>query len=325
MVLYGLIPGGDFGVAIILFTIIVRLLMWPLVKKQLHQVKAMRKLQPELARIKKKAKGNRQVEGMMMLELYKKHNVNPFRTIGILLIQLPIFIGLYHVIQIFTIHREDIAKFTYSALDHWTPVQQLVDDPNSFNEYLFGVVDLTQHAISTTGFSPFLIVLAVGAGFLQYISSKQTMPQQDSKKGLRQVMAEAAEGKQADQAEINAIVMQKMVKFLPIMMTVIMLSLPGAIALYYAVSTAVAVLQQHILLKQDEEELEELADEAEEAANKKKSAKKRAAEAQKAEIVAEPAAAATKKPKPAKKKKKPAQKATVRVVAKSSDKKGKKA
>lgn len=316
MALYGLIPGGDFGIAVIIFTIIVRLLMWPLIKKQLHQVKAMRKLQPELVRIKKKAKGNRQLEGMMMLELYKKYNVNPFRTIGILLVQLPIFIGLYHVIQIFTLHRDELAKFSYWFLEQWQPVAHLIQYPNTFNQNLFGVVDLTQHAISSNGVSPFLIFLAVAAGSLQYISSKQTMPQTQpsEKKGLRQIMAEATEGKQADQSEINAVVMQKMVKFLPIFMTGIMLTLPGAIALYYAVSTAVAVLQQHILLQRDEEEMEEIADIADEATKlAEKKAKAREAKAQHAEVVATV-------PEKKSKKKKQAQKANVRVVAKASKK-----
>lgn len=95
--IYSIVPFADFGVAIIIFTIIIRFALWPLVVKQLHQVKAMRKLQPELARIKKAAKGNRQLEGMQMLELYKKHEVKPFRSILILLIQLPIFIALFQV------------------------------------------------------------------------------------------------------------------------------------------------------------------------------------------------------------------------------------
>jgi YidC/Oxa1 family membrane protein insertase len=103
--LYSLIPGGDFGISLIIFTILVRFALFPLVKRQLHQTQAMKKLQPELAKIKKAAKGNKQVEGVQMLELYKKHGVSPFRSIGILLIQLPIFIALYHVIQIFTLHR----------------------------------------------------------------------------------------------------------------------------------------------------------------------------------------------------------------------------
>lgn len=324
MVLYGLIPGGDFGVAVILFTILIRLLMWPLVKKQLHQVKVMRKIQPELVKIKKQAKGNRQMEGMLQLELYKKHSVNPFRTIGILLIQLPIFIGLYHVIQIFTQHRDEILKFIYPILKDWQPVASLITNPDTFNQHLLGIVDLTKHAVNfgTGEFSPFLIFLAVASGLLQYASTKQTMPQTDTKKGLRQVMAEAAEGKQADQAEINAVMMQKMVKFMPVMMTFIMLSLPGAIALYYAVSTAVAVLQQHILLKRDEEEMEEIADIANEAVkDANKQAKQRESKAKKAEIVS--ASPGKKITKTKSSKKKPTQKATVRVVAKSS-KKGKK-
>ena len=318
MAIYGLIPGGDFGIAVIIFTIIIRLLMWPLIKKQLHQVKAMRKLQPELLRLKKKAKGNRQLEGMMMMELYKKHNVNPFRTIGILLIQLPIFIGLYHVIQIFTLHRDELAKFTYWFLEQWQPVAHLIQYPDTFNQNLFGIVDLTKHAINinTGEVSIFLIFLAVASGVLQYISSKQTMPQQQTsgKKGLRQLMAEAADGKQADQSEINAVVMQKMIKVLPVVMTFVMLTLPGAIALYYAVSTAVAVLQQHILLQRDEEEMEEIADIADEATkDAEKIAKAREAKAQKAAVIAST-------PAKAKKSKKKPQKASVRVVAKSTKK-----
>lgn len=260
--LYSIIPGGDFGVSLIIFTIFVRFALYPLVKKQLHQTQAMKKLQPELARIKREAKGNRQLEGMQMMELYKKHGVNPFRSIGILLIQLPIFIALYHVIQIFTLHRDQIAKFSYSFMENIEPVKLLIAEPNNFNEKLLGVVDLTKAAITTSGVDWILVGLAIVAAATQYVMSKQTMPHSESQKGLRQVMAEAAEGKQADQAEMNAIVMNKMIKVLPFMMFFIMISVPGALALYYAVSNIVAMMQQGYLLKQDEEELEELADSA---------------------------------------------------------------
>src|SRR4051812_49303057 len=99
--------------------------MYPLVKKQLHQTQAMKKLQPQLAKIKAKTKGNKQQESMQMLELYKKNGVSPFRSIGILLIQLPIFIALYRVIQIFTMHRDEIGKFTYDFLENVTPIKHL--------------------------------------------------------------------------------------------------------------------------------------------------------------------------------------------------------
>lgn len=274
--LYSLIPGGDFGIALILFTILIRFALWPLVKKQLHQVKAMRKLQPHLAKIKKETKGNKQMQSMQMMELYKQHGVSPFRSIGILLIQLPIFIALYQVIQIFTLHRDEIGKFTYDFLENIGPIKELINHPESFNENLLGFVNLTQHAIMTNPFAinVFLIIIAAGAAVTQYLMSKQTSPQQPTNKRFRDIMRDAADGKQADQSEMNAVVMGKMIKFLPFMMFFIMISLPGALALYYAVSNLVAVVQQHKILKQDSEELVEIAKE-EPVQHKKATAKAR--------------------------------------------------
>src|ERR1700759_4235860 len=83
VLIYALIPGHNFGMAIIIFTVIVRLLMWPLVKKQLHQAKLMRQLQPELKRIKAETKGDRQKESMMVMELYKERGINPFSSLGL--------------------------------------------------------------------------------------------------------------------------------------------------------------------------------------------------------------------------------------------------
>lgn len=273
--LYSIIPGGDFGVSLIIFTVLVRFAMYPLVKKQLHQTKMMKKLQPELAQIKKRAKGNKQLEGMQMLELYKKHGVSPFRSIGILLVQFPIFIALYYVIQIFTVHRDQIAKFTYDFMEGIGPIKHLIEKPNEFNEKLLGLVDLTKAAISQGHVDIILIVLAVAAAGTQYIMSKQTMPQSQGKKRLRDIMSEAADGKQADQSEMNAVVMGKMMKVLPIFMFFIMISVPGALALYYAVSNLVAVAQQSYLLKQDEEELEAIAEEPVRKPAKKATAKAR--------------------------------------------------
>lgn len=283
--LYAIIPGGDFGVSIILFTILLRFALYPLVKKQLHQTKAMRKMQPELKRIKAQAKGNKQLQGMQTMELYKKHGVNPFGTIGILLIQLPIFIALYHVIQIFTSQRDRVEQFTYGFLENIPAVQNIIQNPEQFNEKLFGIIDLTQRAFNESGIDVFLIALAVIAAVTQYIMSKQTMPHEESKKRLRDILSEASEGKDADQSEINAVVMTKMMKVLPFFMLFIMLSLPGALALYYATSNIVAVIQQHFILKQDEGELGELAQEGQKKQPRKKAtAKARAKQASEATV-----------------------------------------
>src|ERR1700759_3390013 len=99
VIIYALIPGHNFGLAIIIFTIIVRLLMWPLVKKQIRQAKSMRELQPELKKIKVAAKGDKQKESAMTMELYKERGVNPFASLGIVIVQLPIIIGLYSSVK----------------------------------------------------------------------------------------------------------------------------------------------------------------------------------------------------------------------------------
>lgn len=287
-VLYSIMPGGDFGIAIIIFTIIIRLLMWPLVKKQLHQAKAMQKIQPEMAKIKAQSKGDKQKESMLMMDLYKKHEVNPFSSIGVLFIQLPIFIALFSVIRIFTMERGQIASFTYDFLKGIGPIKDLIANPKIFNNFFLGFLDLTKVA----NFSKpqlqdiFLLLLAVGAALTQYIMTKQTMPKQKSQKKLRDLMNETADGKKANQAEMNAAMMGKMTKFMPIMMFFIMIRMYGAVALYYTVSNLVAMLQQRHILKNETKELTEKADEEPvKTPGKKATAKARAKLSKEATIV----------------------------------------
>lgn len=307
--IYGILPGSDFGVALIIFTIIVRLAMWPLVKKQLHQTKVMRSIQPELKKIKAKAKGNRQVEAQLMMELYRERGVSPFGSIGLLLIQLPIFIALFRVIQIMTLHRDQIAAYTYDFLEKLGPVHAIIIDKNhQFNESLFGVINLTKHAVGSEGIYIPLLLLAGLASFLQYIQSKQTTPVPAEKRRLRDIMKESAEGKKSDQAEISAAMSQNMIKIFPFITFFVAIYLPGALVLYYAASSGVAVIQQKIVLGRDVEEMEDLADapdkknkKAKKAVTPEATAEKRASVASEAEVVADTpispeASAAKKKP-----------------------------
>lgn len=273
--LYSITPGGDFGVSLIIFTILVRCALYPLVKRQLHQTKAMKKLQPQLAKIKAETKGNKQLESSRMMDLYKEHGVNPFRSILILFIQLPIFIALYQVIQVFTYNRDRIQELTYDFMENLEPIRQIIDNPSQFNEKLFGVIDLTATAIGSGAINISILAIAIIAAITQYYMSRQLMPHSENKKSFKEIMSEAAEGKQADQAEMNALIMGKMTKIFPFIMLFIMVSLPGALVLYYAVSNLVAVAQQTFILRHDEEDLEELADAAPvEKANTKKQFKK---------------------------------------------------
>ena len=294
MVIYGLWPGHDFGISLIIFTVLVRLIMWPLVKKQLHQTKVMRAIQPELKKIKVKAKGNRQVEGQLMMELYRERGVNPFSSIGLLLVQLPIFIALFRVIQIITSERDKIANYTYSFVENIKPVGDIINNPrHEFYESLLNIINLTQHALGSDGFKLGLFILAVIAAYLQYIQSKQVAPEPSSNKRLRDMFRETATGKEVDQQEMSALVTNRMIILFPVITFLVALYLPGALVLYYAASSAVAVIQQHIILNQDEEELEDIAEEeapkkASPKAVKKQTAAKRAATAKEATVVTPP-------------------------------------
>ena len=257
MAIYSLIP--DFGISIIVFTILVRLLLWPLIKKQLHQAKAMRKMQPELAKIKKQYAKNPQMRNLAMMELYKKHNISAFGSIGVLIIQLPILIAMYRVVQIFVSSRADLGKYVYDFVKNLPVANNLVNNPDQFNQNFLGIIDLTQHAVSKDGVVIGLLVLAGVAAYLQYLTSKQLSPQSDSKRKLRDILAEAGGGKEADQSEVNAIMTRKMMKFMPLMMFMVTIYLPAALALYLATASAVGYLQNHIILKQDSLEMEEVA------------------------------------------------------------------
>ena len=117
-IIYNLI--GDFGLAILIFTILVKLLMWPLTKSQLHQTKLMKKIQPELAEIRKRCNGNKQMESLQTMDLYKKHNVKPFSSILTLLIQLPIFIALYSAIRVMVMPTptDNLSNRAYSFVQY---------------------------------------------------------------------------------------------------------------------------------------------------------------------------------------------------------------
>ena len=253
--IYNLIPGHNFGLAIIIFTIIIRLLMWPLVKKQLHHAKAIRELAPEMKRIKQAAKGNRQEQSRLTMELYKERQINPFASIGIVLVQAPILIGLYFAIQRLIKTPQEIIDFSYSFI-HFGWLDHLAQNIHLFDSSLFGVVDLTRTAIGSKGtYWPALVIVALSA-IVQFVQSKQLMPTAKDARSLRTIMSEAGQGKQADQSEVTAAVGRGTLFIIPFFVFVIGLNFAAALPLYWLVSSSVALIQQSKILKQDVAEAE---------------------------------------------------------------------
>lgn len=253
--IYALLPGHNFGLALIIFTIVVRLLLYPLVKKQLHQVKVMRKIQPELKKIKAEAKGDRQKESLMTMALYKEYGVNPFSTIGVLLLQLPILIGLYSGLMKIVKDPNSLITFAYEPIQNMAWMQHLAHNIHAFDETLFGIVDLTRSANGPNGvYWPALIIVALSA-IIQFFQSKQLTPSDKEARKLRDILKAAGEGKQADQSEVNASISRTTVYFLPAMVFIFTIGLASALSLYWLVGGLVAYIQQYLILRDDKEEL----------------------------------------------------------------------
>lgn len=89
---------NSYGVTIILFTLIIKLLLYPLTAKQTKSMKAMQDLQPEMDKIKKKYKDDKEKQQEAMMDLYKEHNVNPAAGCLPMIFQLAILIPLYRAI-----------------------------------------------------------------------------------------------------------------------------------------------------------------------------------------------------------------------------------
>ena len=259
VLIYAILPGHNFGLALIIFTILFRLLLWPLVKKQLHQAKAMRKLQPELARIKKETKGNKQKEGQLIMELYKEHGVSPIGTLPIFGIQIVILLGLYSGLDKIIANQQALITFSYSWVRNLSWMKHLATNVHLFDNTLFGIVNLNQSALSHSIYWPAMIIVILSAAS-QYFQSKQLMPTSSTQKGLRQIMKDAGKGKQADQSEVSAAVGKSTQYLLPIMIFIFTVGLASALSLYWFMSGLVAYLQQAYILKKDEDEMEELAD-----------------------------------------------------------------
>ena len=282
---------GDFGLAIILFTIIVKFLMWPLVKRQLHQTKLMRKIQPELAEIKKNCKGNRQLESIQMMDLYKRYNIKPFRSVLTLLIQLPIYVSLFMAINAMvrpqlttgnTCGNTNVSRCAYAPVRSLDRVEEIVNKQNDyfaqaeakaedpevpaptydFSPKLFGLVDLNARAGFNSVSSIIVMLFAILSAFGQWYITRQQMPSDKSKKSrsFRQLMKEAANGKEPDQSELNNMVSGQMSFMMPLMMLMIMINLPGAIVFYYLSSNIVTIIQQKIVLRRAFDDMDNEAD-----------------------------------------------------------------
>lgn len=249
--IYAIIPGHNFGLAIILFTLVIRLLMWPMVKKQINQAQAMRELAPELKKIKAASKGDRQKEAAMTMELYKEREINPWASLGVMVIQIPILLALYSALRRIINNPHQVISFSYPFVHHLSWLQTVAHNISRFDNSLFGAVNLTRTAVGSSGIYWPAMIIVIGSAIAQYFVAKQLMPSSPESKGLRQILSEASSGKQADSSEMNAAVSRNMQYFIPFMVLLVSLRLAAALPLYWLVGSVIAYIQQAIILRRD--------------------------------------------------------------------------
>ena len=226
VLIYALIPGHDFGIAIIILTILIRILLWPLVNKQLYSQRALQQLAPEVAKIKIKAKGDRQLESKMLMELYKERKINPFSSLGVALIQLPLLIALFIVLRDI-VKPGEIAAITYGPIRQLPIIKDIINSNLTFNTQFLGILDLAKPSV----------IIGVLAGIAQYFQTKQLTPNTKSNDPQAKTMAAT-------------------IYIFPALTVLIALSLPAALALYWAATSALAIFQQYLVLKKDVEVME---------------------------------------------------------------------
>ena len=213
--LYNLIP--DVGVVILLITIIIKLILYPLNSSSIKSQKALSELQPKMEEIKKKYAGNQAMIGTETMKLYKENKVNPLASCLPLLIQLPVFIALYYVLQRgLTTNNFDLL---YGFVKH----------PGTLNTLTLGFFDLKNKSI----------ILAVLAGAAQFWQAKMMTRRQPPKEA-------GAGGKDES---MMTMMNKQMLYFMPFMTVLIGMSLPAGLALYWFLSTVLTALQQLLVFK----------------------------------------------------------------------------
>jgi YidC/Oxa1 family membrane protein insertase len=222
--LYGLI--GNFGIAIIILTAIIKLLLHPLNKKSIESQKNMAELQPKINELQAKYKNDKEKQASEMIKLYKEEKFNPFAGILLLFIQIPILIALYQVFQ----NGMDLGKIKEM-------LYPFINLPQAIYPYLISFQNGAK-AIEILDLSKANIYLAVLAGIAQYFQIKTATPPIPKQEGPADTMG-----------EVTTMMQKQMVYFVPLLTFFILFRLPSALGLYWIVTAIISTFEQRRLFK----------------------------------------------------------------------------
>ncbi|PJE75730.1 hypothetical protein COV04_03115 [Candidatus Uhrbacteria bacterium CG10_big_fil_rev_8_21_14_0_10_48_11] len=213
--LYNVLPGSDLGIAIVLLTIAIRLVLYPLSLKSIRAQKGLQELQPKLDAIKKQYVGKREKQAEETMKLYREEKINPLSSCLPLLLQLPFLLALFHALRNVT---------DPTSLD---TLYSFVARPEAINAVgFFGLLNLNAP-------SAVIAILAGAAQFWQGHMLTRHRPK--------------VKDKGAKDEDFSAILNQQMTYVMPIATIAIAWRFPSGVGIYWFLSTFLLALQQWYL------------------------------------------------------------------------------
>ena len=206
---------SNFGVGIIILTIFIRIILFPLANKSFKSMNSMRLLTPEIKRLRERFKDDRQKMNQEMFALYREKKINPAAGCLPILIQIPIFFALYKVLFV-------SIEMRHAPFFGWIKDLSAPDPTSIFN--LFGLIPFETPAFLTIGVWPLLM------GLTMYLQQKINPPPPDP-------------------------VQAKVFMMLPFIFTFLLATFPSGMVVYWTINNILSIGQQYILLEKQKKNL----------------------------------------------------------------------
>ena len=207
------VPGGDLGISVILLTILVKLLILPISHKSIKTQSGIKKVEPEVKKLKEKYKDSQQEQAQEIMKLYKEHGINPFSGCLLTILQIPIIFGLYWVFW----------RGLSDGIINPDILYSFVSIPETVNFYFLNILDLNNKSI----------ILAFMAGISQFYLMKLSIPpikKEDKEKKSKSFADELKKGMGT-----------QMRYMLPLIIGFVSLSFPSVVPLYWSTSNLFSI------------------------------------------------------------------------------------
>ncbi|MFZ2193846.1 MAG: YidC/Oxa1 family membrane protein insertase [Candidatus Moraniibacteriota bacterium] len=234
--LYNVIPLHDFGIAIILVTIIIKFFLIPLSRKQIESQKKMQELQPKLKAIQDKYKKDKEQQTKAVMAFYKENKANPFSGCLPLIFQMVFLIAIYRVL--YNISQNDL-------MVNGSDLYSFIYNPGQINRLFLNIMDLSSMGVDFKNINPSNIahiIVVIAAAGAQYFQTKLLMA--TAKKDV--AVVDKKDNKEPDFAQIMS---KQMLYLAPAMTLFIGIKFSAGLALYWLVSTLFMIVQQKQLEK----------------------------------------------------------------------------